>query len=151
MPPSRRKVEPSPLETKILRPLPDPALEAFRSRVLRAVTLNGASAPAARAVVQMAFETELRAVLTKLIKVAPDLLAATVPERRRFLEVDADLGRYGFLVEPALAALSSAVPDSYVRLLRRYLGSRYARYRVSATCAVLCLAATTRSSDDESP
>jgi len=139
---------PSAFELKLLRPLPDSALEAFRVRVFDAVTTDHAPARSARAILQMAFETEIRAALTKLIKVDPDVMAAQVCERRSFLDVDADLRRYAFLVEPALAALSPAVPAGYVRLARRYSGSRYARYRVSATCAVLCLAAATHFPDD---
>jgi hypothetical protein len=96
----------------------------------------------------MAFETEIRAALAKLIKVAPDVMAARVCERRSFLDIDVDLRQYSFLVEPALAALAPAVPAGYVRLLRRYLESRYARYRVSSMCAVLCLATATLLPDE---
>jgi hypothetical protein len=134
---------PSAFELELVRPLPNLALEALRVRVFAAVTTTRAPAPSARAILQMAFETEIRAALTKLIKVAPDVMAAQVCERRSYLDVDADLRGYAFLLEPALEALGSGVPAGYVRLVRRYLGSGYARYRVSATCALLCLAAAT--------
>jgi len=135
--------QPSAFELKLLRPLPVLALEALRARVFDVVTAGRAPVRAARAILQMAFETEIRAALAKLIKVAPDVMAAQVCERRSYLDVDTDLQTYAFLLEPALEALAAGVPAGYVRLVRRYLGSRYARYRVGATCALLCLAAAT--------
>ncbi len=134
---------PSAFERELARPLPQPALEALRVRVFAVVTTTRAPVPSARAIVQMAFETEIRAALTKLIKIAPDVMAAQVCERRSYLDVDTDLDAYAFLLGPALEALGAGVPAGYVGLVRRYLGSRYARYRVGATCALLCLAAAT--------
>ncbi len=135
---------PSAFEVDLMRSFSSPPLEQFRARVFEAVTTTHAPVKSARAILQMAFETELAAALTKLIQVAPDVKAARVCERRRYLEIDADLHKYGFLLDPALQAIEGSIPATYARLLRRYVASGHARYRVSAMCALLCLATATR-------
>lgn len=127
-------------ELKMMRALPDYALEQLRQRVFYAVTTDHARIRSARAILQMGFETELNATLNKIVRPAPDVLAARVCERRRYLDIDRDLQQYRFLIGPALEAMIQAVPAPYARLLRRYIGSDYARYRVSGVCALLCFA-----------
>lgn len=129
-------------ETKLLRPLPYYALEQLRLRFLFAVTTTHDGLKGARAVLQMAFDTEVGAVLAKSITLAPDVLASTVCERRRFLDIDIDMRLFGFLIEPALTAAedNAVLPAAYLRLIRAHLQSPYARYRVCAIAGLLCLA-----------
>lgn len=133
---------PSAFEEKLLLPLQDYALEQLRVRLMSLVVTPSQPAKAARAVLQMALETELRAVLTKLIEVAPDVETSNVCERRRYLQVDIDMRMHRYLVGPAFTALSEVpdVPPPYADLVRRYGRSAYPRYRVSALAATLCLA-----------
>lgn len=133
----------SAFEEKLLLPLQDYALEQLRGRFMATVTTGGIPERAARAVLQMAMETELRLVLAKMVEVAPDVAESNVCERRRYLNIDIDMRRHRYLVQPAYTALAkvSAVPAPYVDLIRRYGGSAYPRYRVSSLAATLCLAA----------
>ena len=130
-------------ETKLLTPLPSYALDQLRRRLLFSSTTNHVPADNARAVFQMAFDTEIRTVLSKVVQIPDEVAADIVASRRNFLAVAHDLALYGFLVEPALTELAALpdLPPPYVDLLRRYLQARAPRYRVSAACALLCLAA----------
>lgn len=134
--------EPSAFEEKLLLPLKDYALEQLRARLLTLVVSPVLPVMAARAVLQMGLETELRAVLTKMIEVAPDVETSNVCERRRYLEVDIDMRAHHYLVGPAFNALAKVpdVPRPYADFVRRYGRSAYPRYRVSALAATLCLA-----------
>jgi hypothetical protein len=91
----------------------------------------------------MAYETELRAPLIRLIAPVPGIAEETVPTRRRHLEIDADMATFAFLYEPALTSLSAlaVLPDSYIRFLRSYLQAPYPRYRMCAVATILCFAA----------
>lgn len=130
------------IEATLTSPLEDYALEQLRARFIHSVTTTHDAVVGAKVAVQMAFATEIRATLVKLMAPEPSTLAAVFPARRRFLDVDVDLRSNKFLIEPALDSLSSLlVPEPYVNLLRRYLGSDYPRYRVCAVAATLCLAA----------
>lgn len=130
-------------ETKLLTPFPTYALDQLRRRVLFSATTNHVPADNARAVFQMAFDTEIRTVLSKVVQIPDEVAADNVASRRTFLAVASDLSLYGFLIEPALTELAALpdVPPPYIDLLRRYLQARAPRYRVSAACALLCLAA----------
>jgi hypothetical protein len=134
----------SPFELRLLRPLPMYALEQLRTRFLHVVTTTHEPVKSARATLQMAYDTEIGATLTKLITVAPDVFSSRVCERRRFLEIDADMRVFKFLWAPALDVIreDGFVPLQYVELLERHFVSEYPRYRVSAIAALLCLAAS---------
>lgn len=133
----------SPFEQRLMSPLPTYGLESLRLRFMNVVVSNHAMNKAARAILQMAFETELRAVVTKLVPLAADVMRSNVCERRRFIDVDVDMRRMSFLVEPALTELASApgAPPAYVDLLRRYAASDYPRYRACALATTICFAA----------
>jgi hypothetical protein len=131
------------LEARLALSFSDYALEQLRTRFLYAVTTSHAVATSARVAVQMAFGTEIKAILMKLTTPSPSVLAEVITVRRRFLDVDNDMRGNSFLYEPALTSLTPLnVPDPYVNLLRRHLGSDYPRYRICGTAALLCLAAT---------
>lgn len=133
----------SPFEQALLRPLPSFPLEQLRRRFLYAATTNHDLVKSARATLQMAFDTEVGAALEKVISFPPDALTSNVCQRRRFLDVDADLRSFSFLLPPALDSAEKAgfLPQPYVNLLKLHLGSPYPRYRVAATAALLCFAA----------
>lgn len=135
----------SPLEQTLLQPFADYALESLRTRFLHAVTSDHVLTSSARAVVQMAYETELRAPLIKTIAPIPGIAEEIVASRRRHLEIDADMATFAFLYEPAMTAMSAltVLPDSYIRFLRSYLQAPYPRYRMCALSAILCFAAAT--------
>ena len=130
----------SPFESKLLLPLPSYPLEQLRLRFLYAVTNSYDTVKSARAVAQMAFETEIGAALAKLIELPPEVATSRVCTRRKFLEIDTDMQRFSFLFSPALNA-ATFLPDSYVQLFRWHLSQPYAKYRVCATAALLCMAA----------
>ena len=133
----------SPLEQTLLQPFADYALESLRTRFLYAVTSDHAPAASARAVAQMAYETELRAPLIKTLAPVPGVAEEVVATRRRHLEIDSDMATFNFLYEPALSALDAlaVLPLIYIRLLRSYLNAPYPNYRMSAVSAILCFAA----------
>ncbi len=134
---------PSAFERQLLTPLASYALEQLRLRVLFTLTDTHDYVQSARALLQMAFETEAGTVLVKMIDLSPDVLQTKVCPRRHYIDVDSDLRAFSFLFEPALSDISTKIPDPYVNFLRRFLSSDYPRYRVSATATLLCLAAAT--------
>lgn len=131
-------------ELRLQQQLPLYALEQLRTRFLHVVTTTGEPTKTARSVLQMAFETEIGATLTKLIVVAPDVFTSRICERRRYLEIDADMRMFQFLWAPALDALreQGSVPLRYVELLERHFDAGYPRYRVAAIAALLCMSAS---------
>lgn len=117
-------------------------LEQLRTRFLFSVVDSRSAREGALVAAQMAFETEIGVILTKMIAPSPSVSSTVVASRRRFLDVDMDLRANKFLVEPALDDLRGlGAPDPYVGLLRRHLSSDYPRYRVCATAATLSFAA----------
>lgn len=132
----------SPFEEKLLLPSTDYAIDMLRQRFLFALTDDHFLTRSARVLVQTVLETEMKVLFTKLVTFAPNIADSHVCQRRRYLDIDADMKKFAFLLEPALVALAAHIPESYVRLLRRYLASEYARYRVSATSALICFAVT---------
>lgn len=134
----------SPFELKLLQPLPLYAVEQLRTRFLHVVTSSREPTKNARAILQMAFDTEVGTTLAKLITLAPDVRSSRVFERRRFLEIDADMRMFKFLWAPALDALreQGSIPSNYVDLLERHYEAAYPRYRVAAIAALLCITAS---------
>lgn len=134
----------SPFESKLLQPLPLYAVEQLRTRFLHAVTTSREPTKNARAILQMAFDTEIGTPLAKLITVAPDVRASRVCERRRFLDIDTDMRMFKFLWAPALDALreQGSIPLRYIDLVERHFDAGYPRYRVAAIAALLCMAAS---------
>jgi len=131
------------LEARLQLPFTQYALEQLRARALYFLTTDHDVSIGSKVAVQMAFSTEIKATLVKLATPTPSVIAAVYPTRRRFLDVDIDMRKFSFLVEPALTDLNGLkVPDPYVNLLRRHLGSDYPRYRIAGVAALLCLAAT---------
>lgn len=131
------------LEARLQLPFSQYALEQLRTRFLFFLTSDHDVPTSAKVAVQMAFSTEIKATLVKLATPLPSVLATVYSTRRRFLDVDVDMRKFSFLVEPALTDLNNLkVPDPYVNLLRRHLGSDYPRYRIAGVAALLCLAAT---------
>ena len=129
-------------EIKLLTALPTYGLESLRQRALFSFCSNHAAGLSARVILQMAYETELRTVIDRLMVAPAGLAESNVCERRRFIEIDTDLQYHRYLIEPALKELEecSVLPVEYVNLIRTYLGSGYPRYRVCAVACVLCLA-----------
>lgn len=133
------------LQARLQAPFSRYALEQLRARFLYTVTDTHAPEDSAAVTIQMAFETEVGTVLTKLVYV-PNLLVPlsafnTVASRRRFLDIDQDMRRQKYLVSPAADALAETpgIPVEYVQFFRRYLLSDYPRYRMSAIAGMLCL------------
>ena len=134
----------TPLESHLQQPFSDPSLEKLRTRLLYTLTTNHDIVKSARVALQMAFETEIGTVLTKLMTtpIASSVVNSNVCQRRHFLAIDADMQNNAYLIQPSLDALlklPNPVPSSYVSLLQRYLASNYARYRVCALASLLVL------------
>jgi hypothetical protein len=135
---------PSAFETQLMAVQPNYALEQLRQRLMYAVVSPYDPTKAARVVFQMAYETELAAILAKMITLPASVptTVSTVCERQSFTDADASMQLYSFLVSPALTALGNLpnIPAPYVDLLARYATSEYPRYRTCALAAILCLA-----------
>jgi hypothetical protein len=133
----------SPFEMRLQHALSVYPIDQLRLRMLHTLTETHDTVQSARVMVQVVCETELRAVLTKVANVTSDVNASKVCSRRKYIDVDADLRRHNYLVGPAVSALRSLpnLPAPYVDLVTRYLGSHYAKYRVSALAAAVCLTA----------
>jgi hypothetical protein len=133
----------SALELQILRAIPTYALEQLRQRLLYALTTSRAPTTSARVLIQMILDTEVGVALQKIVSFPPDTGDVVVCERRRYIDVDADMQLQGFLVNPALAALAgyAKIPTPYVDLVSLYANSDYPRYRVSALAAAVCMGA----------
>ena len=134
----------SSLELQLLQPMPDYALEQLRQRFLFSLTTNHAPTVSARALLQMAFETEIGTILVKLITLPADAMGSNVCQRRLFIDIDSDMQLQGYLVSPAFASLSNiaGIPTAYVDFLKLYASSDSPRYRVCSLAALLCLAVT---------
>jgi hypothetical protein len=132
----------SAFETRLLKPLPNYALEQLRARFMFSLVAPPDQVKAARVLFQMAFETEIRAVLIKMIELPTSVPESTVCERQRFIDVDKSMQLQRFLIGPALDALETTpgMPAPYMDLIRRYATSDYPRYRICALAASLCLA-----------
>ena len=107
-----------------------------------ALTTNHDLVKSARVLFQMAFETEINTVLVKLIALPASVPESMVCERRRFLDVDNDMRLQRYLVGPAIDSMETVpgIPTPYVDFLRRYVNASYARYRMCALAAAICLA-----------
>lgn len=129
-------------EVRLQTPFDDYALEQLRQRFLFTLTTAAGAKKSARVLFQMAYETEIGAVLAKMIPLPVSVPASNVCERRRFIDIDKDMQLYRFLVGPALDALEETpnMPAPYMDLVRRYATANYPRYRVCALAAALCLA-----------
>lgn len=132
----------TPFETRLLKPLPAYALEQLRTRFLYQLTNPYAPVKSARVLFQVAYETEIGAVLTKMIPQPPSVPESTVCERQRFGDIDQAMQLQRYLVGPAFDELEGTpnMPAPYMDLLRRYASADYPRYRVSALATSLCLA-----------
>lgn len=133
---------PTAFEVKLLTPMATYALEQFRQRFLFMLTDTHDAIKSARVLFQMAFETEISAVLVKLIDLPVDVPRSKVCERRRFLAIDQDVRLQRYLIGPMLNEMTSnpAIPAAYTEMIERYIVSDYPRYRVCALAAAICLA-----------
>lgn len=132
---------PSHFELRMTQPLPIYALEQLRQRFFFAVTTTHSQVKSARAIAQMAFETEIGTAIAKLVSLPAEVFTTKVCERRSYLVIDEDMQEFSFLYGPALDGVRSAnfLPEAYVRLFEVHLGKRYAKYRMCAIAALLCI------------
>ena len=135
---------PSPFEVQMALPLPTYALEQLRQRFFFTVVAPPTVTKGARVALQMAFETEIGSVLTKMLTLAADVEASVVCERRHFIDIDKDIQSQGYLITPAFTELAAIpnLPTAYATFLQSYSQSDYPRYRVCAIAAALCMATT---------
>ncbi len=132
----------SAFEVRLLKSFDNYALEQLRLRFMYALTAPADVKKSARVLFQMAYETEIGAVLTKMVALPTSVLESIVCERRHFIDIDKDMQLHRFLVGPALDALEETpnMPPPYMDLIRRYATNDYPRYRVCALAVSLCLA-----------
>ena len=133
---------PSLFETQLLQAFDTYALEQLRLRFLYTLTTNHNNTKGARVLLQMAFETEVGTILTKMMETPADLFSYKVCERRRYIPVDQDMHQQRYLIGPALRDIEQVpgMPASYMEFLTRYLVSDYPRYRMSALATAICVA-----------
>lgn len=135
-------------ETLLLSPFQTASLEQLRAMTLQFSVSQVAANKAARAVLQMAFETELSAVIADYVPTSDDVIQSLLCTRRKYLDIDQDLKSVAFLIDPALQALKSAgvLPDEYLRLFNSHINNTQPKYRVCAICALVCYATKMRDS-----
>lgn len=97
---------------------------------------------AARAMYQLAYETEITAALNPFIRPDERALATRIPSKRATLELAQALDGYEASYDAALAQLfsSGAFPREYRNNFADYFGSLLYNYRVSAVCTLVFLA-----------
>lgn len=132
----------STFETRLLEPFSTYALEQLRLRFLFTLTDTHDSVMGARVLLQMAFETEVGVILSKMMETPADLYVYKVCQRRRYIPVDQDMHLQRYLIGPALDDLERIpnMPGPYMEFLTRYLLSDYPRYRMSAIATAICVA-----------
>lgn len=132
----------SPFETRLLQPMATYALEQARQRFLFSLTTTHEFVKSARVLLQMAFETEVGAILSKQLTPPADLDTSIVCERRRYVDVDQDMQLQRYLIGPMMDDLAATpnMPGPYADFLGRYLGAALPRYRMSAVATALCVA-----------
>lgn len=96
---------------------------------------------AARAVYQLAYETEISAALSPFTRPDERALATRLPTKRSALELAQMLEGYEASFDAALVQLfsSGAFPREYRNNFTDYFGSLLYNYRVSAACALVFL------------
>jgi hypothetical protein len=129
-------------EMLLCKPLPGPNADAFRLRFLHTLTSTRATNEAARVLVQMSCDTEIGVITQKLITFADSIFTSQVCSRRKYIDIDADMQQYGFLVDAAVAELTNTqvIPLPYLQLYQLHMQSPQPRYRVCAMASLLCLA-----------
>lgn len=97
---------------------------------------------AARAMYQLAYETEISAALNPFMRPDARALATRLPTKRSALELAQMLEGYEAAFDAALVQLfsSGAFPREYRNNFSDYFGSLLYNYRVSAVCALVLLA-----------
>jgi hypothetical protein len=97
---------------------------------------------AARAIYQLAYETEISAALSPFTHPDERALATRLPTKRSALELSQLLEGYEASFDVALVQLfsSGAFPREYRNNFTDYFGSLLYNYRVSAVCALVFLA-----------
>ncbi len=143
---------PLPIEIAIQSPLItfldiEPARRVFMDNDLgadplatRAITSRGNKA--ARVLYQMAFETELSAVLNPFALKNTKALQVVVCERQNMILLDAALARYQTALKAGIQSLFNlrALPEPYVSSFLEYLDSTLPTYRVSLVANMVLLA-----------
>lgn len=139
---------PTEFEDVLLLPFTTPDLERLRTLLLQFAVSELNQVKAARAVLQMAFETEIAAVISDYVPITDAVKQSLVCPRRKFLDIDKDLNQSRRIYSTSLDALKVAgvLPDEYLRLFSRHIDNNQPKYRVSALCALVCYAAKMRDS-----
>lgn len=132
---------PTEFEQRLVEPLPLYALDQLRRRFLFSLTTTHDVTQSARVMLQMAYQTEIGVAIRTLVPTTVDVMTANVCERRSFIDVNNDLDTYAFLVEAGVqnAARAGFLPASYMQMFEAYIAQPYAKYRVCAVAALLCV------------
>lgn len=103
---------------------------------------EGRNNVAARAIYQLAYETEISAALNPFTRPDSKALSTRLPTKRSTLELSQMLDGYEAAYDVALGQLfsSGAFPREYRNNFADYFGSLLYNYRVSAVCALVFLA-----------
>lgn len=132
----------------LLRPLTHfITLEPLRLLMLQYVLDDSAAAItnrdniAARAIYQLAYESEVSAALNAFIRPDAGALASIISQKRPVLELAQRLEAYEAVYDRAIAHVftSGAFPREYRNNFSDYFGSLLYNYRVSAVCALILL------------
>lgn len=132
----------SPIEARVASPLPTQALDVLRRFFLQTTTTDREPRRAARAVVQLAFEAELRTLMSG-VDVPVDVLEANLCTRASYLAIDRAMRTRAFLYRQAVsdAVARSVVTPAYAPPFLTRLFGTSPRTRACATAALLVLCA----------
>lgn len=134
----------STFETSLLNPITfSSPVELFKSKLMQFSIAPFKTKQAARAILQMATETELFSVLAEYIFVSEDIKKSNICERRKYLPIDKDILKYKHEYIVTLQTLLDVgyLSKEYYDLFEVHLNSNNAHHRVSSMCVLMCYSA----------
>jgi hypothetical protein len=136
-------------EELILLPFLSPDLEELRALLLQYTITPYTDNQAARAVMQMAHETELTNIIQEFAPITDEIKNAKLCHRNKYLDIDLSLRSKNYLFDKALTTLVThkLMPDSYRKLFQIHSKSAYPKYRIATVCAIICYAVKMRDID----
>lgn len=136
-------------EEAILLPFVSKDLEELRALLCKYSTSPYAGNKAARAILQMAHETELSNIIEEYAPITDAIINSNLCNRNRYLDIDKSLRTKNYLYASVMdtLALHGVMPLPYKNLFLRHLNSDYPKYRIAAVSAVICYAVKMRDID----
>lgn len=126
-------------ELRFLNKLDGDNLDLLRLLILKFSLNTTDDQQACRAILQMAFETEIQSIL-EFVPFTRSIATTLLCDRRKFIDIDRDLIQYKHLYSLAVEEAQELynIPEPYGRVLLSYMNSAYSNQRIGSVCALLC-------------